>query len=406
MSSLRSIASLTIRKFNTFRKPGHLAVILRDAARSHRRIRSDQEHLLAAVEWLCRSQDKTDSGGSSAGYSFETGWMKPYPETTGYIIPTFLNYAAYTNQPGFSERAIEMGQWEINIQLPSGAMRGGRGMNPYPVVFNTGQVILGWLALYVHTESKSFLNAATKAADWLLSVQDSDGKWSRHTFMNTTHAYHTRVAWSLFKLSHLTQLEQYAHAAHKNIAWVLTQSRRNSWFDSMGFSPQDLPYTHTIAYTLRGLLESAPFLEPDQKQKAIDHVLTAAETLMRLYELGKKTPYAMPRHLPGILDESWRPHSEASCLTSNAQIAILWLRVFTHSGDARYVNAALKLLDQLKSTQNLTTRNSGIRGGIAGSFPIWGPYLPYAYPNWAAKFFVDALMLQEKTMSRIFQEQE
>ena len=33
-------------------------------------------------------------------------------------------------------------------------------------------------------------------------------------------------------------------------------------------------------------------------------------------------------------------------------------------------------------------------GGIAGSFPIWGKYIHYCYPNWAAKFFADSLMLE------------
>jgi hypothetical protein len=33
---------------------------------------------------------------------------------------------------------------------------------------------------------------------------------------------------------------------------------------------------------------------------------------------------------------------------------------------------------------------------VAGSFPIWGRYAPLSYPNWAAKFFVDALLLERK----------
>jgi hypothetical protein len=35
------------------------------------------------------------------------------------------------------------------------------------------------------------------------------------------------------------------------------------------------------------------------------------------------------------------------------------------------------------------------RGGIKGSHPINGGYHPWQYPNWAAKFFADALMLEE-----------
>jgi len=36
------------------------------------------------------------------------------------------------------------------------------------------------------------------------------------------------------------------------------------------------------------------------------------------------------------------------------------------------------------------------RGGIKGSFPIFGQYGTYQYLNWACKFFVDANMLERE----------
>ena len=36
-----------------------------------------------------------------------------------------------------------------------------------------------------------------------------------------------------------------------------------------------------------------------------------------------------------------------------------------------------------------------MRGAIKGSHPIWGGYLFGTYPNWAVKFFMDALLLEE-----------
>jgi len=44
--------------------------------------------------------------------------------------------------------------------------------------------------------------------------------------------------------------------------------------------------------------------------------------------------------------------------------------------------------------QDLSTPDPGIRGGIPGSHPRGGDYMTNRYPNWAAKFFMDALMLQ------------
>jgi hypothetical protein len=102
--------------------------------------------------------------------------------------------------------------------------------------------------------------------------------------------------------------------------------------------------------------------------------------------------------LPARLDSDWRSQANYSCLTGNAQLALVWLNLYRRDGDPRYLNGALKLLDQVKSTQSLTSRRPGIRGGIPGSYPCWGGYCPLAFPNWAAKFFADAIIVQERVM--------
>ena len=35
----------------------------------------------------------------------------------------------------------------------------------------------------------------------------------------------------------------------------------------------------------------------------------------------------------------------------------------------------------------------------AGSLPIWGGYSRFEFPNWAAKFFADALMMDQEDIS-------
>ena len=44
----------------------------------------------------------------------------PYPETTGYIIPTFINYYKLTKNQEFLERAIRWAN-ESYLQLKNGA---------------------------------------------------------------------------------------------------------------------------------------------------------------------------------------------------------------------------------------------------------------------------------------------
>jgi hypothetical protein len=48
------------------------------------------------------------------------------------------------------------------------------------------------------------------------------------------------------------------------------------------------------------------------------------------------------------------------------------------------------------STQNITTSDLDVRGGIKGSHPVWGRYAFMSFPNWATKFFVDAMWLRKE----------
>ena len=398
---IRKIGSEVLALMNSCRKPSHFRVILHDLFRLDDEIHHDRDHLHAAMEWLCRAQDITGCGGVSAGYFFSKGWGLPYPETTGYIIPTFLQYGLLSSDGGYVERAVRMGDWEIEIQLPSGAVRGGTGTNEYPVVFNTGQVILGWISLYRATKLSRFLDAAIKAAEWFLSTQDADGKWSKHTYMGIPHVYHTRVAWPLLEVYRANNEEKYKSAAENNILWALAQAKENGWFSQMGFTSNETPLTHTIAYTLRGLIESSSYLAERTKQKVLNTVQRASENLMMRYEMRKENPYSMPMYLPATLDEEWKSEDNYSCLTGNAQISIIWLKLYRISNDARFLNAALKSIDQVKATQSLDARDTGIKGGIKGSHPVWGKYAQFAYPNWSTKFFADAIMLQEAIMQTL-----
>ena len=114
----------------------------------------------------------------------------------------------------------------------------------------------------------------------------------------------------------------------------------------------------------------------------------------------------MPAYLAGTFDDRWRPAARYSCLTGNVQLAILFIKLFQHGGDPRFLNAALKLIDQVKAAQSLRAINPSVRGGVAGSYPIWGGYTRFGYPNWAAKFLADALMLSGQVLARLHREAE
>jgi len=377
-------------------KSSHVAIVVRDLLKRDNQAFNDEEHLQAAMDWICMAQDITECGGVSAGYSLIKGWLGPYPETTGYIIPTFLRFAASRANERYIERAIAMGDWEIEIQLSSGAVRGGFGINNYPIVFNTGQVMLGWISLYNGKKLERFLDAAKRAADWLLSIQDSDGKWSKHTFRDIPHAYHTRVAWPLLNLYQVTKEEKYKISAEKQITWALNCSKENGWFDYMGFKVNEFPFTHTIAYTLDGLIESSHHLVNAMKDRIVKIVCTALENIVAKYRLNKEESFQNRVPLPATLDEKWESKDYYSCLTGDAQIAILLLKIYAICKIPMFWDAAFRLIENLKIKQSVDSKDKFIRGAIAGSYPIWGRYSRFCYPNWATKFFADALMLKRK----------
>ena len=93
----------------------------------------------------------------------------PYPETTGYIIPTFLAYADATGDGDARDRALRMADWECAVQLPSGAVVSGfAGDSDEPAVFNTGQCLFGWATAYAAAGTPAIGTSAERAAQWLI----------------------------------------------------------------------------------------------------------------------------------------------------------------------------------------------------------------------------------------------
>jgi hypothetical protein len=81
-------------------------------------------------------------------------------------------------------------------------------------------------------------------------------------------------------------------------------------------------------------------------------------------------------------------------------MALVWLKLYETVGGARYCAGAVKAIEIVKAAQDLDNPNSGLRGGIGGSRPIWGSYISKALPNWAAKFFIDAALEKSRLESR------
>lgn len=386
------ISTKVKRLLRTRDKRGLIATVWKDTTSKYATSQSPvlQSHLNAIYAWLCAAQDATPDNGVSAWYTLIDGWMPSYPETTGYIISTLFDYSRYCNDLTAHNRAIAMATWEVDVQLSNGAIQGGHlgYQPPKPAVFNTGQVIFGWVAAYRETGDTLYLNAAIRAADWLVDVQDADGAWRRYLSMftpTTVCTYNARTAWALVQLGRTLEEDKYISAAQRNLAWCLTQQNDKGWFANCGFRSAEIPLLHTIGYVIEGLLESGLLL---QEERYIAAARVALEALLgHLGDVGT---------LRGRYDQDWRAPVRWRCLTGEAQVALCWLRLFEATGESKFLNAGKHVNAQLMALQDLKTSDKGRFGGVKGSYPIWGGYLPFAYPNWAAKFLMDSLLVQQR----------
>jgi aminoglycoside N3'-acetyltransferase len=339
----------------------------------------------AAIAWLCEAQDRSAShdGGVSRIYSLIDGWHRSYPETTGYIVPTLLNYACRTNDDALRARSRRMLDWLVSIQLPEGGFHGGvvGASSTQPVTFNTGQILLGLAAGAIAFGEAAYLEAMHHAALWLVDTQDEDGCWRAFPSPYVApgeKTYDTHVAWGLFEAARVAPGAGYEIAAIRNVHWALTHQRANGWFGRCCLQDPMQPLTHSIGYALRGVIEAYRFTGDAQFLAA---AMKTADALMRALE--------PDGFLPGRLLSDWSPAVSWSCLTGTSQIALCWLLLHECTDDAKYLEAASRANRYVRRTMRLDG-SVELRGGVKGSFPIDGGYCGLEFPNWAAKFTIDA----------------
>lgn len=359
------------------------------------------KHIEAGVEWICRAQDAFHGGGVARSYSLNyhpffkrRGWFAPYPETTGYIIPTLFDYARLVNRQEFADRAVRMADWECRVQLESGAVQGGMiDQAPSPAIFNTGQVIFGWIRAFRETQQPAHLVCAIKAGKFLISQQDEDGAWRKSLSeftMNSrmsSYTYNTRTAWALMELGFVTGDEEFKEAAIRNVEFALGQQIENGWFRSNCLTQPEHPLTHTIAYCIRGIMEIGALMK---NQEYLKRARRAADAV-----LARQLPDGS---LAGRFNERWEPAVSWRCLTGEAQMAGIWGRLYQITGQPEYLEGMKRTNAALRKIQILHTDHPGLYGGISGSMPIHGAYGRFEILNWAVKFFLDAQMLERSLM--------
>jgi hypothetical protein len=319
------------------------------------------------------------------------GLVGASPGCVGYIVPTMLAYAERKNRRDVAERARRMLDWLVGIQFCDGAFQGSVvGASPrVPVVFNTGQILMGLAA--GERVFGGYSDSLRRAADWLVEVQDADGCWRQHgsPFAQAGEkTYDTHVAWGLIEAARIIPEAGYGEAAMANVRWATARQRDNGWFANCCLSNRRQPLTHTLGYALRGVIEAYLFsgetMLLEAARRAADGLMTA------LHPDGR---------LAGRLDSRWRDAVDWVCVTGSSQIAHCWLQLYEITGELSYHAAARRTNAWVRRTVALDGPPE-CRGGVKGSFPVDGHYGSFQFLNWACKFTIDAQVLEQKLGSR------
>lgn len=326
----------------------------------------------AALSWLRQSIEATGGKGSSHSWHPLFGWAKAYPETTGYLVETLLAYADKKQDGLLRQLAFDGVKWLETVQLSSGAFPGLLAGNQQPSVFNTSQILFAALPK----------DCMERAVSWLLSILESDGAWRQAAFVpDFVPSYYTRAIWGVLHANDTLQILEVESLMRRALHFYAKRFLPNGVVRDWGFRPGEAAFTHTMAYTLEGFLECAIRLG---EREIFDKTTQSVEWLLiERARAGGRTA--------GRYDEHWRGDYSFVCVTGNCQLSILCHKIWEHTGEPKFREAARSFLLEVMKFQKLGA-NKNTFGALPGSAPFWGAYLPFRYPNWAAKFFLDAML--------------
>jgi malonyl-CoA O-methyltransferase len=280
----------------------------------------------------------------NSGIAVNSKNLLPYPEVTGYYIPTLLDWRE-------TDKAIAYGRWLLSRQHNEGCWGDANANDPY--AFDTGQIIKGLLALAKHTKTAEWDSAIERACDWMCECITQSGE----PVVPDVKGWGGAIPLGI--LLYAFQAVREAGEFYGNIRWVKTMDKSISWF----LNQQDLTkfthLSHFHAYILEALCDLGFY---DMAREGMKQI----EKLQR--EDGS---------VPAFPNVRW------VCSTGLFQYAIVWYKL----GDRVRADKAFAYAASLQNKS----------GGWYGSYGWFSKYFPKAEIAWAVKYFLDALKLRLKS---------
>lgn len=305
---------------------------------------TDRSHLspvLRAIEWVRGNECPT------GGIYNHPGYGKGYPEVTGYLIPTLLNYG----EEALAKRLVN---WLLRMQADDGSFPGPSGV---PHIFDTGQVLRGLLAMCENVEGAP--DAAKRAGRFLYASMKDCGKggfagdpvWLKSYGKDIPTSSHLYVLPAIRQAAEFLGEPKYLAAIGNCLEYYLND--RNAL--QLG------TLTHFLAYELEALIDLG------RREKVLPVLKTLSD--LQHYEGGVRAK-------DGV---RW------VCTPGLAQLAVCWYKV----GEREPADKAMKWLESHQMAS----------GGFLGSYGAKATYFPNAELPWAAKFYLDANLLRDQQQS-------
>ncbi len=343
-----------------------------------------KEEALRTLIWLKTSFAVNEFNGSSAKYYNPVfrplkAWAKPYPETTGYLLPTLIHYDPLFPNSFISKAIGKSVNWLKGLQNEDGSFPSGFHTTGNPSVFNTAQILIGLLSCAQDPSLPESHLEMQSAFNYLLNTADENGTWKKGNYVEGFNpSYYSRVLWPMIKYDSTYLNSKHRETLEAFSLYYFERYQENGSFEDWGFEKGKPAFTHTIAYTLRGFLGIANSFGNEKILAAVK------KSMIKLKDTLKNDVLA------GSYDENWIGDYTFTCPTGNFQLAIIAFML--SDGRDTFFEFGETLLKENMKFQNKSLINS-LDGAIPGSVPLSGPYQKFAYPNWAAKFFLDAVYI-------------
>jgi hypothetical protein len=291
------------------------------------------------------------------------------------------------------QRAIDLADWLVKIQMYSGAIRGG-ALNEAgsSEALSTALTLLGWIRAVKETGRERYLPAIRRATEFLLELErksDGPGRRTPDDILHGDTPAASAVGLALIQTGIF--LEEYTCCAvgERRLNQTIGRQKKNGWFQNNGSDPAHPTLLQTLAAIVENILMCGIILD---NPKYIRSAQATADVLLKKYQVDHV--------LSGRVLPDWSGDVSWSGQLANGKMASIWLRLYRITGGEDYFTSALRMIDALKKGQNRASSNPGLRGGIKGCFPCDGDFGRYQTLSSSTIQFIDALLLMDRIMER------